>query len=292
MKKSERPIVALMYDFDKTLSRSDMQDYGFIPALGMTPSEFWGETGKFQAATGVERILSYMYTMVKLCKDKGIKLTRETLNDMGKRIQYFDGVSTWFDRINAFGESLGVQIEHYIISSGTKEILEGCSIAKHFKHMFGCEFYFDPETKEPVWPKLAINYTMKTQFIYRIRKGSFDLTDDTTINTKVENIRIPYTNMIYLGDGMTDIPCMQLVQNNSGHSIAIYSDKDEKALRKLLAEKRTNVCVKADYSKGSDLEKVIQSIIQTVAAESSLKAQSKELAGKLGIEWKNQLALF
>ena len=287
MKKSEKPIVALMYDFDKTLSRSDMQDYGFIPALGMTPNEFWDETGKFQAATGVERILSYMYTMVKLCKDKGIKLTRETLNEMGRKIQYFDGVSTWFDRINAFGESLGVQIEHYIISSGTKEILEGCSIAKHFKYMFGCEFYFDPDTKEPVWPKLAINYTMKTQFIYRIRKGSFDLTDDTTINTKVENIRIPYTNMIYLGDGMTDIPCMQLVQNNSGHSIAIYSDKDEKALRKLLAEKRTNVCVKADYSMGSDLEKVIQSIIQTVAAESSLKAQSKELAGKLGIEWKN-----
>ena len=287
MKKTEKPIIAIMYDFDKTLSRSDMQDYGFIPALGMTPSEFWGETGKFQAATGVERILSYMYTMVKLCKEKNIKLTREALNEMGRKIEYFNGVSTWFDRINAYGESLGVEIEHYIISSGTKEILEGCSIAKHFKYMFGCEFYFDPATQEPVWPKLAINYTMKTQFIYRIRKGSFDLTDDTTINTKVENIRIPYTNMIYLGDGMTDIPCMQLVQNNLGHSIAIYSDKDEKALRKLLAKKRTNVCVKADYSKGSDLEKVIQSIIQTVAAESALKAQSKELAGKLGIEWKN-----
>ena len=287
MKSSEKPIIALMYDFDKTLSKSDMQDYGFIPALGMTPNEFWGESGKFQHATGVERILSYMYTMVNLSRQKGIKLTRETLNNMGKNIEYFNGVTTWFDRINAYGESLGVKIEHYIISSGTKEILEGCSIAKHFKYMFGCEFYFDPVSKEPVWPKLAINYTMKTQFIYRIRKGSFDLTDDTTINTKVENIRIPYTNMIYLGDGMTDIPCMQLVQNNSGHSIAIYSDKDEKALRKLLAEKRTNVCVKADYSKGSDLEKVIQSIIQTVAAESSLKAQSKELASKLGIEWKN-----
>ena len=287
MKSSEKPIIALMYDFDKTLSKSDMQDYGFIPALGMAPNEFWGETGKFQNATGVERILSYLYTMVNLSKQKGIKLTRETLNNMGKNIEYFNGVTTWFDRINAYGESLGVKIEHYIISSGTKEILEGCSIAKHFKYMFGCEFYFDPVSKEPVWPKLAINYTMKTQFIYRIRKGSFDLTDDTTINTKVENIRIPYTNMIYLGDGMTDIPCMQLVQNNSGHSIAIYSDKDEKALRKLLAEKRTNVCVKADYSKGSDLEKVIQSIIQTVAAESSLKAQSKELASKLGIEWKN-----
>ena len=282
-----KPIIALMYDFDKTLSKSDMQDYGFIPALNMTPSEFWGETGKFQEATGVERILSYMYTMVRLSKEKGIKLTRETLNEMGRNIEYFKGVETWFKRINEYGKKLGLEVEHYIISSGTKEILEGCSIAKEFKHMFGCEFYYDPVTHEPVWPKLAINYTQKTQFIYRIRKGSFDLTDDTTINTKVEEIRIPYTNMIYLGDGMTDIPCMQLVQNNSGHSIAIYSDKDEKALRKLLAEKRTNVCVKADYSEGSDLEKVVQSIIQTVAAESDLKAKSKALAQNLGLEWKN-----
>jgi 2-hydroxy-3-keto-5-methylthiopentenyl-1-phosphate phosphatase len=287
MKKSQKPIIALMYDFDKTLSKSDMQDYGFIPALGMSPSEFWGETGKFQDATGVERILSYMYTMVRLSKEKGIKLTRKTLNDMGKNIEYFKGVTTWFKRINEYGKSLGVEIEHYIISSGTKEILEGSSIAKEFKHMFGCEFYYDPKTEEPVWPKLAINYTQKTQYIYRIRKGSFDLTDDTTINTKVEEIRIPYTNMIYLGDGMTDIPCMQLVQNNNGHSIAIYSDTDEKALKKLLAEKRTNVCVKADYSAGSDLENVVQSIIQTVAAEANLKAKSKELAEKLGIEWKN-----
>ena len=286
MKSSEKPIIALMYDFDKTLSKSDMQDYGFIPALGMNPSEFWGATGKFQAATGVERILSYMYTMVHLCKQKGIKLTRETLNDMGKNIEYFKGVETWFDRINKFGKDLGVTVEHYIISSGTKEILEGCSIAKHFKHMFGCEFYFDPDTKEPVWPKLAINYTMKTQFIYRIRKGSFDLTDDTTINTKVENIRIPYTNMIYLGDGMTDIPCMQLVQNNHGHSIAIFSKKDEAALKKLVAEKRTNVCAKADYSEGSDLEKVIKSIIQTIASEAFLRLESKKLSKKLGLEWK------
>ena len=123
-----KPIIGIMYDFDKTLSRSDMQDYGFIPALGMTPAEFWGETGRFQVETGVERILSYMYTMVKLCKEKGIKLTRETLNNMGKNIDFFNGVTTWFDRINAYGEELGVQVEHYIISSGTKEILEGpCS---------------------------------------------------------------------------------------------------------------------------------------------------------------------
>lgn len=281
-----KPIIAIMYDFDKTLSKSDMQDYGFIPALGMKPAEFWGATGKFQAETGMERILSYMYTMVALSKEKGIKLTRETLNEMGKNIQYYKGVDTWFNRINKYGKDLGVTVEHYIISSGTKEILEGSSIAKYFKEIFGCEFYFDPITKEPVWPKLSINYTQKTQYIYRIRKDSTDLTDDTTINTKTEDIRVPYTNMIYLGDGMTDIPCMQLVQNNHGHSIALYKDKDEVALRKLIEEKRTNVYLKADYSEGSDLEKTIQSIIQSVANEVALETKSKKLADKLGIEWK------
>ena len=281
-----KPIIAIMYDFDKTLSKSDMQDYGFIPALGMKPSEFWGATGKFQEASGMERILSYMYTMVALSKEKGIKLTRKALNDMGKNIEYFKGVKTWFDRINKFGKTHNVEVEHYIISSGTKEILEGCSIAKYFKEIFGCEFYFDPKTKEPVWPKLAINYTQKTQYIYRIRKDATDLTDDTTINTKSDDIRIPYTNMIYIGDGMTDIPCMQLIQNNRGHSIALYSDKDEKALKKLLEEKRTNTCVKADYSEGSDLEKTVQGIIVSVANEASLKEKSEKLAKKLGIKWK------
>ncbi|MCQ2790182.1 MAG: haloacid dehalogenase-like hydrolase [bacterium] len=281
-----KPIIAIMYDFDKTLSKSDMQDYGFIPALDMKPAEFWAETGKFQQATGVERILSYMYTMVALSKEKGIKLTKETLNEMGKNIQYYKGVETWFKRINKFGKDLGVKVEHYIISSGTKEILEGCSIAKYFTDIFGCEFYFDPVTKEPVWPKLSINYTQKTQYIYRIRKGSMDLRDDTTINTKTDKIRIPYTNMIYIGDGMTDIPCMQLVQNNHGHSISLYADKDEAALKKLLEEKRTNVYIKADYSEGSELEKVIQSIIQSVANESELENKSAKLAKKLGIKWK------
>ena len=281
-----KPIFAIMYDFDKTLSKSDMQDYGFIPALGMKPAEFWGATGKFQEETGMERILSYMYTMIKLSKEKGVNLTKETLNEMGKNIQYYKGVDTWFDRINKFGKSLGVKIEHYIISSGTKEILEGSSIAKYFREIFGCEFYFDPVTKEPVWPKLAINYTQKTQYIYRIRKDSTDLTDDTTINTKTDKIRIPYTNMIYLGDGMTDIPCMQLIQNNHGHSIALYKDKDEKALAKLLKEKRTNVYLKADYSEGGDLEKTIKSIISSVANEIALQEKSRKLAKKLGIEWK------
>ena len=281
MKKTQKPIIAIMYDFDKTLSKSDMQDYGFIPALGLTPDQFWGATGKFQKESKMERILSYMYTMVKLAKEKGIKLTRKELNKMGAKIQYFKGVETWFKRINAYGNKCGVKIEHYIISSGTKEILEGTTIAKEFTKIFGCEFYYDPKTHEPVWPNLAINYTQKTQFVYRIRKGATDLLDDTTINTKSDEIRIPYTNMIYLGDGMTDIPCMQLIQNNRGHSIAIYSDKDIRSVKKLLEEQRTNVSARADYSKDSDLDKVVKSIIQTIANESYLRIKNQQLLKKV-----------
>ncbi len=257
-----------------------MQDYGFIPSLGLTPEQFWAETGKFQKASGVERILSYMYTMVKLSKEKNVKITRKSLNEMGKKIQFFDGVETWFERINKFGKENGVVIEHYIISSGTREIVEGSKIAKYFKEIFGCEFYYDPVTKEPVWPKLAINYTQKTQYVYRIRKGALNLSDDKTINTKVENIRIPYTNMIYLGDGMTDIPCMQLIQNNHGHSIAVYSKNDKGNLKQLLAEGRTNICALADYRSGSDLEKVIRSIVQSVANEAHLRAKNDAILRK------------
>ena len=280
MTKQEKPIIAIMYDFDKTLSKSDMQDYGFIPAIGMTPEEFWGATGKFQKESKMERILSYMYTMVKLCKERNIKLTHSTLNKMGKNIEYFPGVESWFKRINQFGKENGVTVEHYIISSGTKEILEGASIAKEFKEIFGCEFYFDPVSKEPVWPNLAINYTQKTQYVYRIRKGATNLLDDTSINTKSDKVRIPYTNMIYLGDGMTDIPCMQLIQNNHGHSIAIYS-KDDASLKKLIKEKRTNIAAKADYREGSKLDKYIKDIIKSVAIEAHLEAENKAMFDKI-----------
>lgn len=281
MDTNEKPIIAIMYDFDKTLSKSDMQDYGFIPALGMKPAEFWGATGKFQEEAHMERILSYMYTMVRLSKEKGIKLTRETLNKMGENIDFFDGVETWFDRINKYGEEQGVIIEHYIISSGTKEILDGCKIADKFAQIYGCEFYYDPKTGEPVWPNLAINYTQKTQYIYRIRKGITDLMDDTTINTKTDAVRIPYENMIYLGDGMTDIPCMQLIQNNHGHSIALYTDKSEKALFKLLDEKRTNVAAPADYTEGSFLDTSIKDIIASVAREAYVRIRTKEFRNKI-----------
>lgn len=275
MKK--KPIVAIMYDFDKTLSTTDMQDYGFIPKLGMTPDEFWGATGEFTKKTGVERILSYMYMMVYLSKQKGIKLTKKELNSMGKNIQYFPGVETWFKRINEYGKSKGVKVEHYLVSSGTREIVEGCSIAKNFKEIYGCEFYFDPETEEPIWPKLAINYTQKTQYFFRISKGATNQGDDTKINEKTVNRRIPYSNIIYMGDGMTDVPCMVLVKQNGGSAIAIYDKKDSAGIKSLLKGGRVNYACHANYKEDSDLDKTIKLIIDGAATRAILNAKTEAL---------------
>lgn len=276
----KKPIIAIMYDFDQTLSKSDMQDYGFIPSLGMKPDEFWAATGEFSKKSGVERILSYMYMMVHLSKEKGIHLTRKTLNEMGKNIEFFPGVDTWFKRINHYGKEHGVKIEHYLISSGTKEIVEGCSIAKEFKVMYGCEFYYDPETQEPLWPKLAINYTQKTQYLFRISKGVIDVRDDKGINEKEKTHRIPYPNMIYLGDGMTDVPCMQLIKNNGGHSIAIYGKHDKENMKKLLLGGRVNYAAPGDYREGSKIDKMIKAIIDNISVNSKLLQEEEALLKK------------
>lgn len=275
-----KPIMAILYDFDKTLCRDDMQNFSFIPALGMTPKEFWGATTVFSEKTGVERILSYMYMMIKLCREKGIKLTREYLNSLGKDIKYFDGVSTWFSRINKYGAEQGVDVEHYLVSSGTKEIVEGCSIAHEFKKIYGCEFLYDEETLEPIWPKLAINYTQKTQYFFRISKGVIDETNDNDLNEKTPNRRIPYRNIVYLGDGMTDVPSMILVKNNGGKSIAVYSEGKKEKVKPLYEDERVNYICKADYSSGSDLERVVKLIIDSIKISDSLEKKEITLLNK------------
>ena len=280
----KKPIVAIMYDFDKTLSTTDMQNYSFIPALGMKPDEFWGATGEFSKKSEVERILSYMYMMIKLSKDKGIKLTRKFLNECGKKIEYYPGVESWFNRINKYGLAHDVKVEHYLLSSGTKEIVEGSKIAKYFKEIYGCEFYFDPETQVPVWPKQAVNYTQKTQYLFRISKGATDLRDDKKINEKEKEHRIPYSNMIYLGDGMTDVPCMQVLKNNGGKSIAIYNSKDKANIHKLVKEKRVNFAFTANYTDGSNLDKTVKSIIKQIAVDNELKRKEEETFKKLSGE--------
>ena len=276
---AKQPIIGIMYDFDKTLSTTDMQNYDFIPNLGMTPEEFWGSTTEFTNEHGVERILSYMYMMIAKAKEKGIKITRQYLNECGKNIKFYPGVTTWFNRINEYGESKGVKVEHYLVSSGTMEIVEGCAIYPSFTKAWGCEYYYNKDG-EPVWPKLAINYTQKTQFYFRISKGVVDVKDDNSVNEKTPDRRIPYRNIIYMGDGMTDVACMTLVKHNEGTSIAIYPEKESDKVRSLYTDGRCNFICRADYTAGSDLEKVIKLIIDKVAMENEIAKREKSLANK------------
>ena len=274
----KKPILAIMYDFDKTLSTSDMQNYSFIPSLGISTDEFWARTTKFTNDNGVERVLSYMYTMLEIAKEKNIKVTREFLNKCGQEVGFFPGVESWFKRLNDYAKKKGVILEHYCVSCGTYEILEGTSIFKEFKKAFGCEYFY--KNNEPIWPKLTINYTQKTQFFYRIAKGVFDVTNDNSVNEKTKNLRIPYTNIVVMGDGMTDIAVMTLAKKSGGRSIAVYPEKSSEKVKQIYTDGRVNFMCQADYREGSDLDKVLKLIIDLTSTTAQMGLQEKELAKK------------
>ena len=267
--------IALMYDFDKTLADQDMQNYSFIPNLGMTPDEFWGKVESFRKKNYMESILGYMYYSMHVCKERGIPFTKEYLKECGKDVKFYKGVQNWFDRINKYAESLDVKIEHYIISSGIKEIIDGCSIADKFKKIFACQYYFD-ENGEAVWPKIAINYTQKTQYIFRISKAAYDETDNKKVNDKMNDRVVNYQNMIYFGDGITDIPCMTFVKKQGGTSIAVYNKGQKNKVTGLLLDDRVNYIIPADYQEGSDLDSLIKCIIQEMKLSHTLQLKQRQ----------------
>lgn len=269
------PTIAFMYDFDKTLCDQDMQNYSFIPNLNMTSEEFWDETEKFSKKHYMEGILSYMYYMMYKCKEKGIPFTQEYLRSLGKNVNFYKGVQNWFSRINKYGESLGVKVEHYIISSGIKDIIDGSEIKDEFKKIFACQYYFD-ENGEVVWPKIAINYTQKTQYIFRISKAAFDETDNRKVNDKMSDRIIPYQNMIYIGDGLTDVPCMTFVKKQGGTSIAIYQKGQKDKVVDLLLDDRVNYLCNADYQEGSDLDTLVKLIMQDINVSYKLLLKQKQ----------------
>ena len=257
----EKTTIALLYDFDRTLSTLDQQEYTFIPSLDMTPQEFWEEADNISKEFGMDKVLAYMFLMIRQARKKDIPITKEAFNALGKDVVLYPGVKSWFKRVNKYGEERGVTIEHYIISSGLKEIMEGTEIAKYFKRIYGCEFHYNTNGNAD-WPCQIVNYTTKTQFIFRISKGALDLTDDSVVNSYMPMMdrSVPYTNMIYIGDGMTDVPCMKLIKDRGGESIALYHKNKEK-VQKLLLEKRVNFVCPADYREGSELDETIKRII-------------------------------
>jgi len=276
--KLSKTIIALMYDFDKTLSPKEMQEYTFIPALGINPEEFWSASNRLAKEYKMDRILAYMYLMISKSNSANKSILRNDFVKMGKGIEFFPGVEEWFERINDYGREMGVSIEHYIISSGLKEIIEGSSIKKYFKEIYACEFHYNGSGVAD-WPLLAVNYTGKTQFLYRINKGVLDVSDDDSLNKYVaeDKRRIPFRNMIYIGDGMTDVPCMKLVRSNGGQSIAVYKKKAK--VEELLKDNRVNYIVPADYSQGGELDAIVKTIINEMALRDKLvKINQKQLS--------------
>ena len=279
----QKPIIALLYDFDKTLCTQDMQNYAFIPSLGMEPAAFWKEANEFGYAQHMDGILAYMYTMLRKSREKGMPLTREALVEKGRSIELFPGVKEWFTRINAFGESLGVEIEHYILSSGLSEIIEGSGISHEFKKVYASEFYYD-ETGTPVWPKLDVNFTAKTQFVYRINKGVLDVANDRDLNASMpdDSKRIPFTNMIYVGDGLSDVPCMKMMRSYGGQAIAVYQPESRVAVEELLYRGRVDFIFPADYREGTDLDKTVKNIIRKMAVSDLLAEEHASQCRQIG----------
>ena len=269
--EKEKPIIAIIYDFDHTLCDQDMQNYTFIPNLDMKPSEFWNEISEFSKEENMEGILSYLYYMVKKSKEKGKPITKEYLTSMGKDVNFFPGVLEWFDRINHFGKEQGAIIEHYVISSGIKDIINSTEIAKHFKAVYACDFYYDEEGNA-AWPKIAINFTGKTQYVYKINKGILDETDSTEVNKKYKDKRIPFKNMIYIGDGLTDIPCMTMLKKQGGKSIGIYVPKNKEKVQQFLVDDRINYVCPANYKENSYLDRTVKLIIRSVCLVAELAA--------------------
>lgn len=271
MSKPAKPIIAIMYDFDKTLSTKDMQEYGFIPSLGLSSTAFWNEANALAKDEQMEPILAYLRLMLKKASEKGVSVTRENFVKLGKSIEYYPGVEEWFSRIDKYGKENGVMIEHYVISSGLCEIIEGSSIYKHFKKVYACEFLYD-ENCVAAWPKLAVNYTNKTQFLFRINKGVLEVNEDRKLNeyVKEEERRIPFRNMIYIGDGLTDVPCMKLVKVNKGQSIAVFKKRKKDTAAKLMEESRVDFITEANYCKDSELDKIVKTIIEKMATVEKL----------------------
>ena len=273
-----RPIVALIYDFDGTLSPGNMQEFGFIQAVGKTPEEFWRLSDNIAIGQDASNVLAYMKLMFDEAREKGIKLRKEEFRRFGAHIELYNGVKEWFSLINDYGERKGVRVEHYINSSGLKEIIEGSQIADEFKHIFAGSFLYSEEG-EAEWPGIAVDYTAKTQFLFKISKGIFSSRDNKKVNSSIaeDKKRVPFPHMIYFGDGETDVPCMKIVGMFGGHPIAVFDPSSEKKTalaKKLKRQGRVKFVVPADYSAGGRAYKVVTAIIDKIKADYELQLLS------------------
>ena len=271
----KKPIVALIYDFDGTLSPGNMQEFGFIQAIEKSPEKFWKMSYEIAIDQDASNILSYMKLMFDEARNKGIRLRKKDFQNFGRKVELFSGVKEWFQLTKRYGKEHGVTVEHYINSSGLAEIIEGTPIAGEFKRIFACSFLYD-ENGEAVWPGVAVDYTAKTQFLFKINKGILSIRDNKLVNESQseDKKRIPFPHMVYFGDGQTDVPCMKIVKMFGGHSIAVYNPEipgKKASAKKLLKQERVNFIAPAEYTEDSLNYKIVCSIIDKIKADYELQ---------------------
>lgn len=277
--------MAICYDFDKTLSPDDMQAFTLIPSLEMEKSDFWRASNNLAKENLMDNNLAWMFQLIVLSKAKRKSIRKEYFNEVGKNIPLYNGVEDWFDRVNKYAEKRNIIVEHYIISSGLKEIIEGSRIASKFKRIYASSYLYSTDgTAE--WPAQAINYTNKTQFIFRIAKGIFDEYDERVNDSMDEkDLYIPYDNLVYIGDSATDIPCMRLVKSKGGYSIGVYDPKKQMKdkVYKLYADGRLNYYTAADYTARSELMRYIKTIIDEIDVKENIRTEQQILNIEAGL---------
>jgi len=265
-----RSTVAIAYDFDGTLAPGNMQEHSFLPRLGIEPADFWSASNRLAQEQQGDPILTYMHLMLQEARHKRQPVRREDWVAHGRGIALFPGVEDWFPRISEAGRERGLQVEHFVISSGLREMIEGTAIRPYLKAVFASGFLYDASGVAE-GAAIAVNYTTKTQYLFRINKGALDLADNRAVNAFVapEARAVPFANLVFLGDGETDIPCFRLVKEQGGHSIAVYPGGDPARAghgRRLIDEGRVHCAIPADYRPGAQLERRVVAVLDLIAA--------------------------
>ena len=273
------PTVALVYDFDGTLAPGNMQEFGLLQSIGYeNPAEFWNLCDQIAKTNDAGGIAVVMYAIQTEAQRAGIRCTRDMLREFGKKVLFFPGVIKWFDAINRYATEIGVEVKHYINSSGIKEMIEGCEIAKEFERIYACTYLYD-SNGDACWPSVVVDYTKKTQFLFKINKGIREVSDKVRVNEFVPSDErpVPFERMIYFGDGETDVPCMRTVKSNGGYSFAVYGNDKKRALAmQLLSEGRVNFACAADYTEEGEMMEIVKRILDKVKIDYTLSQHEAE----------------
>ncbi|MBA2125544.1 haloacid dehalogenase-like hydrolase [Hyphomicrobium methylovorum] len=273
-------VIALVYDFDGTLSPKPMQEYAFLPKLGIEPKEFWAECTRVSKAERADALITYMHLLYKKAKQLDVRIDRADLVAQGKHVELYPGVEGWFDAMHAYVHKrpggAGIEVRHYLVSSGLVEIIEGTKIYKHFSNVFASEYWF--EAYDLPFPKRVISDTGKTQYLFRINKGIEDLGESINAHMPESKRPIPFSNFIYFGDGDTDVPSMALLKKNGGHAVAVHEpgESDAKCVE-LFKAGRCDFYAGADYRKGSDLFRRTTLLLDRIIADIRVKEEVKAL---------------